>query len=68
MSQKHFHSCPNCYEHVPCHMNCSIEYDLEDKGRQFGSYCLCDECDPKSKNSMQVYSKEWWDRYHGFIK
>lgn len=51
----HAHSCPECYEHVPCTMACTIEPDLgltevvwPPTGRkvmvQFGTHCTCEEC------------------------
>lgn len=59
----HFHLCPNCYEHVPCEMKCTIEYDLQDGDREFGAFCICDECDITKQNLL--YSKEWWSKYTG---
>jgi len=69
----HYHSCPECYEHHQCTMNCTIEPDLSRDGRQFGSHCLCDACEKKSKQLqdnkyIKIYSKEWWDIYNGFAQ
>ena len=41
----HVHSCPECYEHVPCEMRCSVSLDLTlDDGTLCGGYVVCDEC------------------------
>jgi len=41
----HVHSCPECYEDVPCTMDCTLEPDLErDNGTPVGSHCVCDRC------------------------
>ncbi len=41
----HVHSCPTCYEHIPCEMSCSVESDLElDDGTLRGAYVECSEC------------------------
>jgi hypothetical protein len=70
----HYHSCPECYEKYSCDMDCTIEPDLEDPiahpGKQFGSHCECASCQKLERDShgTVLYSKEWWDRYHGFIR
>ena len=60
----HYHSCPECYEHKPCEMACTIEPDLEDTTyspvREFGAHCICNEC----KGSL--LTKEWFLKYNGF--
>lgn len=43
---EHFHSCPECHEDVACKMECSIEPELEQPEKQFGSYSICDSCLP----------------------
>ena len=41
----HVHSCPECYEHVPCEMRCSVSLDLTlDDGTLCGGFVVCDEC------------------------
>jgi hypothetical protein len=41
----HVHSCPLCYEHVPCESLCAVEPDLTlDDGTLRGSFHTCDEC------------------------
>lgn len=41
----HVHPCPECYEYVPCSMDCALEPDLElDDGTPSGSHCICDRC------------------------
>ena len=37
----HYHHCPFCYEAFSCEMRCTIEPDLEDRGRDFGSHTVC---------------------------
>lgn len=55
-------------------MECTIEPDLEDTvsypGKEFGAYCICDKCAGQEKDSrgVVIFSKDWWDRYYGFIK
>lgn len=45
----HVHSCPHCYEHVPCNDTCSVEPDLTlDDGTPCGAYCVCDACGGES--------------------
>lgn len=42
----HYHSCPQCYEHKPCTMDCTLEPDLELRdGSPCGSHVLCDACE-----------------------
>jgi hypothetical protein len=42
----HVHSCPECYEYVPCTMACALEPDLElDDGTPCGAHCICDRCE-----------------------
>lgn len=64
--EHHYHHCPECYEKWKCQMECTIEYDLQDDqcdpGKQFGSHCICPECD------TEALTKEFWNRYNGFIK
>lgn len=41
----HVHGCPECYEHVPCSMACTLEPDLElDDGTPSGGYFVCKSC------------------------
>lgn len=41
----HVHTCPECYEHIPCTMGCSTEWDLTlDDGTERGDYHVCDDC------------------------
>ena len=67
----HWHHCPECYEKFQCMMECTIEPDLEEDGKQFGAYCKCFECEPipgrdELGRPIETFSKDWWDRYHGF--
>ena len=55
--------CPTCYAAAICNMNCTIEPDLQEGTNSFGSHVICDKCDEST-----IYTKEWWDRYKGFIK
>lgn len=42
---RHVHTCPLCYEHVPCEQRCSVEPDLTlDDGTLRGAHCECSEC------------------------
>ena len=63
----HYHHCPECYEHAPCNLYCSIEPDLAEAGKEFGSHCLCDICLNKKKED-KYKTKEFWDRYNGYVK
>jgi hypothetical protein len=49
-------------------MACSIEYDLQDGDKQYGAYCICDECEEEKKEENKYKTKEFWLRYNGFIK
>ena len=52
---RHAHSCPLCYEHVPCGMTCSVEPDLElDDGTMRGAYVECDACKASLSSSKDV--------------
>lgn len=74
----HYHHCPECYEVYSCNQACTIEPDLEDPtchpGKEFGSHCTCNKCDKNPFEGFtmpkgpELYSKEWWSRYHGFTK
>ena len=70
-SRGHYHHCPECYYHYPCELYCTIEPDLYDNGKDFGAYCLCDDCKDKKKeveDKDKYSSKEFWDRYNGYVK
>lgn len=42
----HVHSCPVCYENVPCEETCSCEEDLTlDDGTLRGAYVTCADCE-----------------------
>jgi len=72
----HFHHCPDCYKTWSCKFDCTIEPDLEDKGKQFGSYCRCKSCDKQiyyqnilATNDDEKYKyKDFWEAYNGFVK
>jgi hypothetical protein len=57
-------------------MECTIEPDLEDDGREFGAHCTCPQCDIMvahedvfySKDEDKFHTKEFWDVYNGFVK
>jgi hypothetical protein len=38
---RHYHHCPYCYESFACELICTIEPDLEQNGRDFGSHVIC---------------------------
>jgi hypothetical protein len=59
----HYHSCPKCYQDIPCEMDCSIEDDLKKDNKKFGSYAICDECEITKPEIL--LSKEWWSKYTG---
>lgn len=59
----HYHACPECYEHWKCNLDCTIEPDLQDGDREFGSHCTCPVCDPNHPK----YDQAWFDRYNGFL-
>lgn len=41
----HVHSCPICYENVPCTDVCSVEPDLTlDDGTLRGAFLACNRC------------------------
>lgn len=43
----HVHSCPHCYEHVPCDETCAVEPDLTlDDGTPRGAFVVCSTCEP----------------------
>lgn len=64
----HWHHCPECYEKYPCDMDCTIEPDLFDNGREFGAHCICFVCEEKAMGEAKYKTKEFWLRYNGFIK
>lgn len=64
----HFHHCPEYYYHYPCDLYCTVEPDLRDNCKDFGVHCLCDDCKNKKDVEDKYLSKEFWDRYNGFIK
>lgn len=55
MSSIHWHGCPECYEKYPCNMDCTIAWEDEEDGRQFGSYWTCDSC-AKSSEEKNIES------------
>jgi hypothetical protein len=63
----HVHSCPECYEDVPCDYACSTEHDLTlDDGTPRGAYVVCDACKiRKQKTSIacRTWGAEWRDEY-----
>lgn len=38
---EHFHDCPVCFDAFACERDCTIEPDLSDAGRDFGSHAVC---------------------------
>ncbi len=45
-SGNHVHSCPVCFEHVPCGQTCAVEPDLTlDDGTLRGAYDVCAACE-----------------------
>lgn len=55
----HYHSCPICYEKPSCEMDCTIEPDLEDNGKQFGSHVTCDPCKKEKYPQLNPMLKGW---------
>lgn len=50
----HVHACPECYEYVPCEMECALEPDLElDDGTPCGAHCVCDACRNRMEKTGQ---------------
>ena len=48
----HVHSCPSCYEHVPCEMRCSVEPDLTlDDGTLRGAFLDCEACASEKRST-----------------
>jgi hypothetical protein len=45
----HFHSCPECYEAVPCNEDCTILYDISTRDRLFGGYYVCEACQDRAR-------------------
>jgi hypothetical protein len=64
----HYHHCPGCYCKYECTMMCTIEPDLEEDGKKFGSHSECAFCEARINEEEKYKSKEFWDRYNGFIK
>lgn len=65
----HYHHCPACYEHYECEMDCTIEPDLEQDGKQFGAHCVCPVCENKEHlTKTGTYTQEWFARYYGVIR
>lgn len=56
---KHYHHCPSCYEIYSCELDCTIEPDLDDDGKEFGSHCLCDDCVVKTYPQLNRMLKGW---------
>ena len=63
---EHYHHCPSCYEIFPCLLECTIEPDLEDNGRQFGSHCFCDSCVRSTYPQLNRMLKGWDRIYKQF--
>jgi len=53
MSHPHFHSCPECYEAVPCDDGCSIIHDLSEADRLFGHHDVCDRCQERNRRRAE---------------
>jgi hypothetical protein len=53
----HKHSCPECYEKVPCALDCWIEPDLGDpKHGPMGYHDVCDACEQAKTNTPPFLS------------
>jgi hypothetical protein len=53
---EHFHNCPLCFDAFPCSYPCTIEPDLADRGRDFGSNIVCQRIECQIRAAA--------DRYH----
>jgi hypothetical protein len=51
----HWHNCPHCYDDYTCAWDCTIEPDLAEPGRPFGSSFIC--------NSIHCHIRAAIDRY-----
>ena len=49
-------------------MLCTIEPDLEEDGKMFGSHCECHDCQTALSVQDKYKTKEFWDKYNGIIK
>ena len=57
----HVHTCPLCYEHVPCAQECAVEPDLTlDDGTLRGHYVACAKCVPaRDANGGPISAADW---------
>lgn len=72
MAEQHFHSCPECYKHDPCTLDCAIEADLsegwneqtQEFARPFGATTECDDCTKKPpagwQSELPTLSGNYW--------
>lgn len=55
----HHHHCPYCYEAFSCEMSCTIEPDLEDRGRSFGSHAICHNVACHIDRAIRKYNESY---------
>lgn len=63
----HSHECPLCKTVWQCNNETHdyINNAVEDKS--MGARMMCVQCHDR-QNAAISYSKEWWDKYCGFVK
>lgn len=56
MSDHHVHSCPQCYERIPCDDDCTIEPDMgtTKAGVPFGSHDVCAACEKDALTPSEI--------------
>jgi hypothetical protein len=58
----HVHPCPECYRHVACSEDCTIEPDRElDDGTGVGAHFICEECSTCTMTADERQLTGSWD-------
>lgn len=56
---EHFHDCPLCFDAFACSHPCTIEPDLADRGRNFGSHAVCQRIECQIRAAADRYSERF---------
>lgn len=53
----HWHDCPVCFDSFQCSDRCTIEPDLSDDGRDFGSHTVCHRIECQLRAAADRYNE-----------
>ena len=64
----HHHHCPYCFESFECEGGCTIEPDLEDNGREFGSHAICHDVICHIDRAIKKHNERYEQRQQAALR